>query len=358
MANFEERLTALSSAEIVKKAKNLLKQQALAGAWRGKNGELAGVFREHTRNEATVKVITGENSSAECSQCSCRDTFCPHAIAILMYSGRFKVAENMPEEPPKYSKGLILQSFQELSRRGMKKTARLLLNVVEDQLHAPNQYKMLLLSAKLKGASREYAGNLSNLRQLYFEKSLSVVLKYEDFSLHDQQIIRFLALNGEAENSNISLGAELAAELFHALPGFPGFFRAGKLITVRREPAEAVLVKVKDKILPGIRIDQAVLPMSGARVIAGRAGCWVGKDDEYFFIGGDCEAGFLRSFFRMDTRKSIELQDFPLPVMAAGELSPEPEKAASLLDGSFSADDSFTLNTYSEITEKINGFKR
>jgi hypothetical protein len=41
MANFEERLTALSSAEIVKKAKNLLKQQALAGAWRGKNGELA-----------------------------------------------------------------------------------------------------------------------------------------------------------------------------------------------------------------------------------------------------------------------------------------------------------------------------
>ncbi|MBO5667636.1 MAG: DEAD/DEAH box helicase [Lentisphaeria bacterium] len=333
MANFEEKLIALSSAETLKKAKALLKHKQLCGAWRDRDGRLCGIFRENSQMEAEVAVSTGEAASAVCS---CKDDgsgLCPHAIAMLMYSGRFRFAAGEVETPPVYSKGLLMQSFAELSRRGMKNSARLRLTVVEDQLHAPNQYKILLLSARLYGTSREYAGNLSNLRQLYFEKSLSAVLKYEDFSLHDQQIIRFLALNGEADNSNIALGAELTAELFHILPGFPRFFRDGKQIIVRPERAVAVLVKSGGLLLPGIRIGQAALPMSGARLIAGRGGSWVGKDDEYFFIGGDCEAGFLRSFFRTPARSVRELGEFPLPVCSAGAGTPQLRKAAVLLDG-------------------------
>lgn len=344
MANFEERLTALSCEAALKKAKAMLKQKSLSGAWRDRHGRLCGIFRENALPAVEVCVTTGDEPFSNCS-CEEKTTLCSHAIALLMYSGRFRFLTETEETPPVYSKGLLQQSFPELARRGMKKSAKLRLNVVEDQLHAPNQYKVLLIQARLLGASREYAGNLSNLRQLYFEKSLSAVLKYEDFSLHDQQIIRFLALNGEAENSNIALGAESTAELFHALPGFPRFFRDNRPIIIRPERARAVLVRTKGKILPGICIDQAVLPLDGARLVAGRSGCWVGKNDEYFFIGGDCEAGFLRSFFRMSPRDSRDLQEFPLPVMDAGFIDPEPQKAAILLDGEVDENQIFTLHS-------------
>ena len=119
----------------------------------------------------------------------------------------------------------------------MINSAQLRLNVAENNLHAPSKYENLLLNVKLITPQREYTGNLTNLRQLYFEKSLSVVVKFENFPLHDQQIIRFLALNGEAVNSNISLSAELTAELFHALPGFTRFFRNNTRIIVRPERA-------------------------------------------------------------------------------------------------------------------------
>jgi len=345
MANFEDRLTALSSPETVKKAKALLKQKQLAGAWRNRHGQLCGIFKENPLPPAEVAVTTGENTSAVCSCGNHGTHLCHHAVAMLMYSGRFRFLDETAETPPVYSKGLVMQNFNELSARGMKNCAKLRLNVVEDQLHAPNQYKVLLLSAKLTGTSREYSGNLSNLRQLYFEKTLSAVMKFDDFSLHDQQIIRFVALNGEADNSNIALGAELAAELFHALPGFPNFFRDGRQIIVRPERATAVLAKAKGQIMPAIRIDQAVLPMTGARVIAGRAGCWVGKHDEYFFIGGDCEAGFLRSFFRTAPRSDRELTAFPLPVMDAGNIDPEIRPCSIMLDGTFDDAGIFTLKT-------------
>ena len=343
MANFEEKLIALSDAETLKKAKALLKQKALCGAWRNREGKLCGIFREAQQPPAETTVQTGENTVADCT--CCKEGVCAHALALLMYGGRFHNFSESAEAPALYSKGLLLQKFPELSRRGMKKCAKLRINVIEDQLHAPNQYKILRLAVKLNGASREYSGNLSNLRQLYFEKVLSAVLKYEDFSLHDQQIIRFLALNGEAENSNITLGSELTAELFHALPGFPRFFRDGKNVIVRPERACAVLVKHQGRLHPGIRIGDAVIPMDGARLIAGRGGSWVGKDDEYFFIGGDCEAGFLRSFFRMSPQSAADLQsEFPLPVHPAGSIDPEPRKAAVMLDGTF-ADGAFELTT-------------
>ena len=160
MASFEEKLIALSSAETIKAGKALLKQKQLLGAWRNRDGELCGVFSEHGQLPVEVSVVTGENAV---SRCSCKEKdfqLCSHAVALLMYSGRFHLRLPEAESPPVYSKGLLLQSFSELSARGMSKSAKLRINVVEDQLHAPNQYKVLLLNVKLTGASREYAGNM------------------------------------------------------------------------------------------------------------------------------------------------------------------------------------------------------
>ena len=46
MGSFEDRLLALSNAATLKKAKALLKQQNLIGAWRQPDGRLHGIFRE------------------------------------------------------------------------------------------------------------------------------------------------------------------------------------------------------------------------------------------------------------------------------------------------------------------------
>ena len=286
MASFEERLLAISTADELKRAKALLKQHALLGAWRDAGGRLCGQFRDNGKI-AEVELITGEHTVSHCTLCD-TEKVCAHGVALLMYGGRFHAFDRTEETPPEYSKGLLKQDLQTLAKRGMINSAQLRLNVAENNLHAPSKYENLLLNVKLITPQREYTGNLTNLRQLYFEKSLSVVVKFENFPLHDQQIIRFLALNGEAVNSNISLSAELTAELFHALPGFTRFFRNNTRIIVRPERATPVLVAAGDKLLPGIRIGNSALPLAGARLITGHSGYWVGKNDEYFFIGGEC----------------------------------------------------------------------
>lgn len=343
MANFEDRLLAISGPAELKRAKELLKRRAAHGVWRGSDRRLHGVFREPGLPAVECSVVTGETTVSECSACS-PERVCAHALALLMYCGRFHTDES-PEPPPSYAKGLRQDDLPTLAGRGMDCSAKLRLTVAEDNLHAPSKYENLLLNARLVTPDREYAGNLNNLRQLYFDKSLSVVLKFDDFPLPDQQIIRFLALNGEAVNSNILLSAELTAELFHALPGFSRFFRRGRQIVVRPERAHPVLVRVRNKVLPGLLVNGAALPISGANIITGRAGYWVGRDDEYFFIGGECESGFLRSFFRVGVQPRDLVSRFPLPIVSAGKIEPETLPLTILPDADISDDGRFTLTT-------------
>ena len=139
---------------------------------------------------------------------------------------------------------------------------------------------------RLCEAGRECSGNLNNLRKLYFDKSLSVVVRYEDFSLQEQQIIRFLALYGTADGAGVALDSELTAELFHSLVGFPRFFRDGKALAIRSERAEPALLENAGKLYPGILIEGVPLAVSAAKMVAGRSGCWVGCDRDYFFVPG------------------------------------------------------------------------
>ena len=132
MASFEEKLIALSSAETLKKGKAHLKQKALAGAWRNKDGGLCGVFASDGMLPVETVVSTGENAVSTCSCNEKEFSLCSHAVALLMYSGRFALKLQEDEAPPVYSKGLVKQSFAELSARGMSNSAKLYINVVED----------------------------------------------------------------------------------------------------------------------------------------------------------------------------------------------------------------------------------
>ena len=319
--NFENQLIAAAGEEALRSAKKLLKDGELAGAWRDAAGKLHGVFAvAGSGKRVETAVATGERMEGECSECGAG--VCAHAVALVMHAGRFPLHEKQEADPVYYG-GLRTQTLPQLIERGRRSGAELAIQAQSAAPHVPSKWENMTLRVRLCENGRECAGNLNNLRKLYFDKSLNVIIRYEDFSLQEQQIIRFLALYGEPDGAGIALDSELTAELFHSLVGFPRFFRDGKALAIRAERAEPALLANGGRLHPGILIDGAPLPVSAAKVVAGRSGCWVGCDRDYFFVPGTCEIGFLRSFFRSSPRENPKPPaDFQLPVVNIR--SPEP----------------------------------
>ena len=249
-------------------------------------------------------------------QCDCAEAndrsgdgaqLCTHAVALWMYSGLFRLPEHNPDVDTDAANYLGLKNvgLESLADECVSKvTAEVVINAESAFPHVPSKWENAVLSVRLRSGKREYLGNLNNLRQLFFDKVLAVQLKFSDFSLLDRQIIRFLAINGEAENSNILLNSELTSELFHSLGNFHNFFRNGRRVIIHNDcAAEAVVlaktVKNNREYSPGIVFRGAALEIHSAKVITGKSGCWVGKNGEYFWIPSDCEVGVVRNFFRL-----------------------------------------------------------
>src|SRR5574344_716580 len=203
--SFEDRLLAFSGADALKAGKQLLKQDRLLGAWRDREGRLCGCFKLPGSGRVETRVKTGEKPEAVCTCGGAAGNLCEHAVALIFYGGRFNPSFLKPvrEEAAKYYGGLKQQSLQELVEHSHRPLATLTIEAQSAFPHVPSKWENAALAVKMRTAEREYLGNLNNLRQLYFDKSLTVTLKYEHFSLQEQQIIRFLAINGEAENSQI-----------------------------------------------------------------------------------------------------------------------------------------------------------
>jgi len=350
--SFEDRIIAAAGEENLKTAKQLLKSHALIGAWRDGSGLLRGRFRALDQDEIETAVSTGENAACDCSCGS--GTFCAHGAALLLYGGRFRpVTELPPEEAPSYYGGLRRESFPELLRHARPHEAHVFIDAASNLPHVPSKWECVVLQVRLRTPEREYIGNVSNLRQLYFEKSLGVILHLEDFPLQEQQIIRFLAINGEPENSRVTLNSEQTAEFFHILIDYPRFFRDGRQLFIRRTPATPVMIASGKKLLPGIRVGEAVLPVDGAKVVTGRAGCWVGREGEYFFVPALWEIGFLRNFFRCKqesvpeglTRDELSRR-LPFPVVSAKGVDLDVRTPSVSLDGAFDEDGALKLQFF------------
>ena len=348
---FEDRLLALSGEEELKAGQQLLKLKQLLGAWRDRKGRLCGCFKQ-TSGEVFCSVVTGEAPSSQCSCDSKTGKLCSHAVALIMYGGRYNpvLLQKGKEEAAKYYGGLKQQSLQQLAARSHQPTARVYIEAHSAFPHVPSKWENAALAVRIRTAAKEYLGNLNNLRQLYFDKSLTVVLKYEHFSLQDQQIIRFLATQGEAESSQILLNAESTAEFFHCLVGFPRFIREGRQLKIHSGNAEPVLLRNGNRLTPGICYNGAILPTGGAKVITGRAGCWIGREGEYFFLPATSEISYLRNFFRAKEQTPPQgvtmenfLRDFPLRIVDTHANEPDTRQGNILLDGEFESADEFLL---------------
>ncbi len=352
---FEERLINYSSEATLKSAKQLLKNNQLKSAFRDANNVLHAVFQEKNGVELHTHLQQSEPVRCQCSCAAANDrsseeTLCMHAVALWMYAGLFRVPEqldsNVDNDAANYV-GLKNAGLEALAKEcGTVPAAELVINAESAFPHVPSKWENAVLSVRLRADKREYLGNLNNLRQLYFDKVLTAQLKLSDFSLLDRQIIRFLAVNGEAENSNILLNSELTSELFHALGDFKRFFRNSRRVIIHNDAAAHAVVLARTgkdarEYSPGICYKGAYLEIHSAKVITAKSGCWVGKNGEYFWINADCEVGFLRNFFRLGkwtgampgAAEFIKNMPFELVKLENGTLSAKP--MAIVLNGSW-----------------------
>jgi len=303
--SFEARLLKAAGEENLKKGKQLLKNENLVCAWRNVKGQINAVFREKKDRVEHVEV----NSADHTGVCSCdamdEKLLCPHGVAAIMYFSRFNPVQ-LPvatDDSPAQYRGLKYEGFSELTGQMLNPPqAELFLYAESAFPHVPSKFEHALIQAKIKVGAKEYIGNQSNLRQLHFNKALSTTLKITHFSQQDRQIIRFLAINSEADSSRLMLDSEQTAEFFHCLAGFDNFFREGEKVIIHHSVAEPVMLYENTPagcmLHSALMIDGAILPLQGAKVITGRAGCWTGMNGEYWWVPAIVDVAWLRSFLR------------------------------------------------------------
>lgn len=356
--SFEERLAAASSAEILKAAKQLLKTGRLVGAWRDASGRIHGIFQDRDHQVIHTSVTPGDEPKSQCGDPQDGGKLCEHAVALLLHGGRFRAALPEPtrEGSTSYYGGLKFESWETLAenRMGDLPVGEVWIQAESAFPHLPSKWENAVLTVKLKVGAREYLGNVSNLRNLHFDKSLAVNVKLSQFSLQDRQIIRYLAINAEADNSKLSLNSEQTAEFFHCLVGFERFSRDGRKVVIHRENAEpvvmAALKKGRPVYSPGIKVGGALLPIESAKVITGRSGCWVGRAGEYWWLPATLDVSWLRNFFRTGEYHLEEVSDqtpiperLPVEVCKVASLELAAPPVRLLLAGELAASGALTL---------------
>ena len=151
--SFEDRLTELAGAENFAAGKQLLKKKMLSGgAWRDREKMLCGRFTSPS-GAVDIRVETGESPRGFCS-CGKKDhPFCEHAVALVMYAGRFSQVLNMPlpqDEVPTYYGGLRRESFEKLGEKMKQKpSACLTLDVKSALPHVPSKWENVTVAVKL-----------------------------------------------------------------------------------------------------------------------------------------------------------------------------------------------------------------
>lgn len=308
----EALLTRLSSKEIFKSGKDTARTGIRLCGSRQNDGSVTALFKiQRTGELVSVNArITAKSARCVCSQCGEKPkTLCPHAFAALLYDLKHIPVRTADLEQSEIRyQGLQNFDFPVLAEKASgKEQTWLRLDVETDFPHIPSKWEKAVFILTMNIGAKLYKGNIVNIRQLHFDKGLASV-KGTDFSLQERQILRYLAVNAEADNSRLMLDSEQTAELLHCLTGFPRFYQAGQRIVIHPEPASPVLLIAPAsngmcQIQPAIRFGETVFPLENTRVITGRNGVWVGTRGEYWWVVGTLDVLWMRSFFRNGKRE-------------------------------------------------------
>jgi len=303
---------AEEDSRIKNKAKKLLKNKLLFFAHTHDKLILC-MFADKKNEKINVKLNTTEET-VECEFCPVSD--CVHAVAAaLHYKNTFlpletfiakKKISKRSSEPlysglKKENLGVLVSEIQEYY------PGRVEIEMKKSSPHAPSKWEKCELSVTLRVNNKTYSGNIANLRNLNFEKGVAAGLNIRQFPPQDRQIIRFLALNAESESRVLVLSAESLAEFFHCLPGFKHLVSDGKNLFVHKENVEPLLVfktlNGECVFKPVISDGKSFIGLKNAKMIVGRAGCWIGIADDYWWVPGAFDIVWMRNFMRFNVHR-------------------------------------------------------
>lgn len=353
--SFEANLIQRGSKDAFKKAKTILRNGELLCCHESQPGVLRAVCRDHKGNVSRVEVH-GFPDGPYTASCSCdlsANGFCCHAIAACLHHAKYtiKPQEQLEADHPAQYAGLKFAGLPELLQQVLAPPdATVIINAESEFPHTPSKWERIMFTVVLHWNNRDYAGNLNNLRQLHFGKNLAVSLQLSHFPQQDRQIIRYLAINAQQDGTKLSLDAEQTAEFFHCLINFPRFFRLKEKVVVHKEQAEPALL-IEDagrgSLLRSALIVKGVpLPLKDVKVIAGRAGCWVGMLGEYWWICAQADVLWIRNFLRTTVlpcdRKSAKILAaadwLPVKIIATGDVQVNQRKFKPFFDGGLRVD--------------------
>ena len=381
----EKKLLNDVADEERKRAERLLKSGDLLFLYPDKK-IIHALFRDSSTHGISVSVPLDASSEVLCT-CGADEKWCVHALAAALHFLRY--SSNIlspPPQKPTYG-GLKRVAAEDLPGGTEKREETYLTVWVENQPpHAPSKWEKCNITIKISSAKREYSGNVSNLKQLSFGQGLGAELRIAHFSPQERQIIRFLSLNAESNGQKLLLDAESAAEFFHSLVEFKRCFftvplpdKVSKLHSallpyssavknsffVHRSSGRVILNYKKTgenyKLQPALLTDSGILSLKDFRMLAGRSGCWISTGNDYWWIPGDVDLIWLRSFLlagggKYDAVKAGEIManaeknSVPLIASALRDSLPT-EKGTPSYHASFDDDDTFLL-TLSFIYDK------
>lgn len=270
-------------------------------------------------------------------KCSCSGTrgFCAHAVAVLLeadqrFPGEAKFLysddhvpqavswsaitdmivsqneetekiKNAPQEttePPKESPGRKTASLQKLLKSKIQAKLNFAINL-NDLPDLESRWGQIPIGVNIAFHGRDYSG--TNLKRV-INGNASGNMTMEDFSVREQQLIRFLTFNIAEEKNGFLMGAYDFADFLHFLADYDKISLGNnRVITPHKEPVQAIIT-VREKedqyvITPTLTLENGiVLSNENNHFITGKGGYWIGNQDNYWWLPGCFNPAWLRTF--------------------------------------------------------------
>ncbi len=160
-----------------------------------------------------------------------------------------------------------------------------------------SRWKRLELNVSIVYNKRKYSAG--NMKQLVEVGVGAGGMKLEDFSIQEQQLMRFLTGNTELVGNRHILNSYEMSDLMHCLSGCPNLACSNGRINLHHEPLQLVLlVEPRPEgslVAPRFKLgEQGLLPSRDACPVVGRGGSWIGLGTDYWWLPGVADSAWMR----------------------------------------------------------------
>jgi hypothetical protein len=297
------------------------------------------------RFERVVLRLKKGTVSSQCT-CSWRTTaFCEHAVAGLLKAcpDNPELAEavsNMadddipiqdtggtPATPARRGEATLKSSRGAVDKKrtglrallgGVGAAGRLDIEIAGDAPDLESRWNRLEFRVNMVYDRRKFSA--SNIKRLIEVGTASGGMRLTDFSVQEQQFMRFLLAQAETVGTRYVFNSHDAADAFHCLVNFPHLTCNQGQITIHPEVLMPQFLAQSENnhfvITPRFELPgHGLLPQKGLKTVVGRGGAWIGLGTDYWWLPGVTDAAWLRGLI---SEESLSLTAEDMARLSAG----------------------------------------